>query len=61
LEDLDIVPLSGGMKRAMKETRKALEDLGYEVVDFKISNEEFLEIRALLFVILSHFLMIPSI
>ena len=45
----------------MRVTRKALEDLGYEVVDFKISNEEFLEIRELLFVILSHFLMVPSI
>ena len=39
--EMEFLPVNPAIKRAVEMSRKALQDAGYEVVDFKISQEEF--------------------
>jgi len=41
LKETPFLPVSDSVKRAMDITRKALEDDGYQVVDFEITKEQY--------------------
>jgi Asp-tRNA(Asn)/Glu-tRNA(Gln) amidotransferase A subunit family amidase len=41
LKETPFLPVSDTVKRAMQMTKKALEDDGYQVVEFEITPEEF--------------------
>mgnify|MGYP006105374227 CR=1 FL=1 len=41
LKETPFLPVSDSVKRAMEITRKALEDDGYQVVDFEITQEQY--------------------
>lgn len=61
LEELEHLPLSSGMRRTMREARQALIDIGYEVVDFKITTEEYWSMCQPFLTVLYTYLIEPSI
>lgn len=46
--EIPFLPVSAAVKRAIAITRKALEDEGYEVVDYKIPGEDYDEAKGYL-------------
>ena len=40
LKEVDFMPVTRSVKRAVEEAAKALEEKGYEIVKFDISSEE---------------------
>jgi Asp-tRNA(Asn)/Glu-tRNA(Gln) amidotransferase A subunit family amidase len=48
LKETPFLPVSDSVKRAIDMTRKALEEDGYEVVEFDITPEEFKTARSTL-------------
>jgi Asp-tRNA(Asn)/Glu-tRNA(Gln) amidotransferase A subunit family amidase len=53
LKDVDYLPVSKSVKRAMAITRKALEDQGYQIVDVTIEKEIWIEGKELVIALVS--------
>lgn len=41
IKEMDFLPVSPAVKRAMDIAKKGLEDAGYEVVDFEMSQDDY--------------------
>ena len=54
LEPDPFMPVTEAVKRAMLQTQQALIDLGYEVVPFHFTNEEWSEQRELFFAMIAN-------
>jgi len=45
LQESPLLPVSPSVKRAMLEAKEALEDFGFEVVPFTLTDEEWKDSR----------------
>jgi len=45
LQESPLLPISASVKRAMKEAKAALENFGFEVIPFTLTDEEWKDSR----------------
>lgn len=45
LQESPLLPVSASVRRAMREAKEALEDFGFEVVPFNLTDQEWKDSR----------------